>query len=91
MKDWSACSMTARLVGALLSFAAVSRSMGSSVTESRIVTSLRLPPLLYTTIWCLVNHLGQVTPSAEAKALAAPMDQLTLADARALVQLLVQP
>jgi hypothetical protein len=33
--------------------------------------------------------LGQATPSTDAKALAAPTDQLTLADARALVQLLV--
>jgi hypothetical protein len=31
--------------------------------------------------------LGQAAPSAKAKALAAPADRLTLADARALVQL----
>jgi hypothetical protein len=35
--------------------------------------------------------LGQAAPSAEAKSLAAPRDRLTLADARALVQLLVTP
>jgi hypothetical protein len=39
----------------------------------------------------LAMLLGQAAPSTEAKSLAAPADQLTLADARALVQLLVQP
>jgi hypothetical protein len=35
--------------------------------------------------------LGQTAPSAEARALASPLDQLTLADGRKLLQLLVAP
>jgi hypothetical protein len=35
--------------------------------------------------------IGQAAPSDEAKALAAPTDQVTLADARELMQLLVAP
>jgi hypothetical protein len=35
--------------------------------------------------------LGQAAPSAEAKSLAAPLDQLTLADARTLVQVVGSP